>query len=93
MPNISESSDVISINSTLSKIFQKSINEAYPNVSNPPVIVTTSNNVKFGDYQCNSAMPLARQLSSGKDRPFLYFNLHNILRTYIHYTYDYYRRC
>ncbi|XP_012229358.2 arginine--tRNA ligase, cytoplasmic isoform X1 [Linepithema humile] len=65
MPNISESNDVISINNTLCKIFQKAINEAYPNVSNPPVIVTTSNNPKFGDYQCNSAMPLARQLSSG----------------------------
>ncbi|XP_014470943.1 PREDICTED: arginine--tRNA ligase, cytoplasmic [Dinoponera quadriceps] len=56
--------DVISINNTLCDIFRKAINLAYPNVSDPPVIITTSNNPKFGDYQCNSAMPLAQQLSS-----------------------------
>jgi len=82
MSNISESSDVISINNTLSKIFQKAINEAYPNVSNPPVIITTSSNAKYGDYQCNSAMPLAQQLSSGKGQSFLNFNLHNIMYIY-----------
>lgn len=56
--------DVISINDTLCEIFRKAINAAYPDVPDPPVIVTTSNNPKFGDYQCNSAMPLAQQLSS-----------------------------
>ncbi|XP_072745001.1 arginine--tRNA ligase, cytoplasmic [Anoplolepis gracilipes] len=54
----------ISINNTLYEIFQRAITAAYPDILNPPVIVTTSNNPKFGDYQCNSAMPLAQQLSS-----------------------------
>lgn len=83
MSNISESNDVISINNTLFKLFQKAINEAYPNVADPPVVVTTSNNPKFGDYQCNSAMPLARLLSSGNDQSFLYFDMCNIMHIYI----------
>lgn len=65
MSDISESSNVISVNNILCQIFEKAIKEAYPNVSDPPIIVTTSNNPKFGDYQCNSAMPLAQRLSSG----------------------------
>lgn len=65
---VSQSNNVISINNTLCDMFQKAINLAYPEVADPPVIVTTSSNAKFGDYQCNSAMPLAQQLSSsGKD--------------------------
>lgn len=63
MSNTSQS-NIISINNTLCEIFRKAITAAYPNVLNPPVIVTNSNNPKFGDYQCNSAMPLAQQLSS-----------------------------
>ncbi|KAL6264731.1 hypothetical protein P5V15_004829 [Pogonomyrmex californicus] len=58
------SPDVISINDTLSELFRKAINTAYPNITDPPVVVTVSSNPKFGDYQCNSAMPLAHQLSN-----------------------------
>lgn len=66
MSNTSQS-NVISINNTLCEIFRKAITAAYPDVLNPPIIVTISSNSKFGDYQCNSAMPLAQQLnSSGK---------------------------
>ncbi|XP_011151941.2 arginine--tRNA ligase, cytoplasmic [Harpegnathos saltator] len=61
---VSQDSDVISINNTLCDIFREAIHLAYPDISDPPVIVTTSNNLKFGDYQCNSAMPLAQHLSS-----------------------------
>lgn len=54
----------ISIRENLYTIFHKAISAAYPDIVDPPVIVTTSSNPKFGDYQCNSAMPLAQQLSS-----------------------------
>ncbi|XP_070161394.1 arginine--tRNA ligase, cytoplasmic [Polyergus mexicanus] len=63
MSNTSQN-NVISINNTLREIFRKAIIAAYPDVLNPPIIVTISSNSKFGDYQCNSAMPLAQQLSS-----------------------------
>lgn len=53
-----------SIYDTLFDLFEKAISAVYPNISNPPVIITSSNNPKFGDYQCNSAMPLSKQLSS-----------------------------
>jgi len=56
--------DTISIKDNLSVVFHKAISAAYPDILDPPVIVTTSTNPKFGDYQCNSAMPLAQQLSS-----------------------------
>jgi len=64
---LSGTADTISIKDNLCTVFHKAISAAYPDVVDPPVIVTTSSNLKFGDYQCNSAMPLARQLSnSGK---------------------------
>ncbi|XP_071570039.1 arginine--tRNA ligase, cytoplasmic isoform X2 [Temnothorax nylanderi] len=56
--------DTISIKDNLCAVFHKAISAAYPDIVDPPVIVTTSSNPKFGDYQCNSAMPLAQQLSS-----------------------------
>ncbi|XP_011877440.1 PREDICTED: arginine--tRNA ligase, cytoplasmic [Vollenhovia emeryi] len=54
----------ISIRDHLCTVFCKAISAAYPHIVDPPVIVTTGSNPKFGDYQCNSAMPLAQQLSS-----------------------------
>ncbi|KAG5343461.1 SYRC protein, partial [Acromyrmex charruanus] len=59
-----ETADTISIKDNVSAVFHKAISAAYPDILDPPVIVTTSTNPKFGDYQCNSAMPLAQQLSS-----------------------------
>ncbi|XP_029673443.1 arginine--tRNA ligase, cytoplasmic [Formica exsecta] len=67
MSNTSQS-NVISINNTLCEIFRKAITAAYPDVLNPPIIVTVSSNSKFGDYQCNSAMPLAQQLNSSGNK-------------------------
>lgn len=65
-----ETADTFSIRDHLCTVFHKAISAAYPDVVDPPVIVTTSSNPKFGDYQCNSAMPLAQQLSSsGKNDP------------------------
>ncbi|XP_039304484.1 probable arginine--tRNA ligase, cytoplasmic isoform X3 [Solenopsis invicta] len=55
--------ETLSIRDQLCSIFHKAISTTYPDITDPPVIVTTSSNPKFGDYQCNSAMPLAQLLS------------------------------
>ncbi|XP_033317975.1 arginine--tRNA ligase, cytoplasmic [Bombus bifarius] len=60
--------NVISIYDTLSNLFKEAISVAYPDVCDPPVIITSSNNPKFGDYQCNSAMPLSKQLNNNEIR-------------------------
>ncbi|XP_017875800.1 arginine--tRNA ligase, cytoplasmic [Ceratina calcarata] len=56
--------NVISIYDTLQNLFTKAILTVYPDVCDPPIIITSITNPKFGDYQCNSAMPLCKQLSS-----------------------------
>lgn len=61
---LSEAADTISIRNNICTVFHKAIVAAYPDIMDPPIIVTTSSNPKFGDYQCNSAMPLAQQLSN-----------------------------
>ncbi|EZA54370.1 putative arginyl-tRNA synthetase, cytoplasmic [Ooceraea biroi] len=53
----------ICIHSVLCELFTDAIKAAFPEVINAPVIVTSTTNVKFGDYQCNSAMPLAQHLN------------------------------
>lgn len=57
-------SHTTSINDQLIESLFKGITKAYPDVVDPPVIITLSNNSKFGDYQCNSAMPLSKLLAS-----------------------------
>lgn len=44
----------------LNDIFATAIHSAYPTIQNPSVALTMAQNPKFGDYQCNSAMPLAK---------------------------------
>ncbi|XP_013793092.2 arginine--tRNA ligase, cytoplasmic-like [Limulus polyphemus] len=41
-------------------IFRQAVKEAFPEIEDPPVPVLPSNQEKFGDYQCNSAMPIAQ---------------------------------
>ncbi|XP_026495942.1 arginine--tRNA ligase, cytoplasmic [Vanessa tameamea] len=49
----------------LKNVFESAIVSAYPSLENPPVVITLSgNNPKFGDYQCNSAMPISQILKS-----------------------------
>ncbi|CAK9796524.1 Arginine--tRNA ligase, cytoplasmic [Anthophora plagiata] len=62
--NETTENNVISIYETLYNIFQRAISAMYPDICDPPIIVTISSNQNFGDYQCNSAMPLCQQLSS-----------------------------
>lgn len=59
-----ETCNTVSIYDTLFDLFERAISAAYPDVPDPPVIITSSSNPKFGDYQCNSAMSLTKQLSS-----------------------------
>ncbi|VVD03982.1 unnamed protein product [Leptidea sinapis] len=49
----------------LKKVFSVAVSLAYPDLIEPPVVLTQSgNNIKFGDYQCNSAMAIAQLLKT-----------------------------
>ncbi|CAH1159619.1 unnamed protein product [Phaedon cochleariae] len=49
-----------SINDILTDIFSTAISRAFPDLTDPPIVIALSgSNPKFGDYQCNSAMPLS----------------------------------
>lgn len=48
-----------SIQEKLYELFQLAITEAISDITDPPIVITLVNNPKFGDYQCNSAMPIA----------------------------------
>ncbi|XP_036607933.1 arginine--tRNA ligase, cytoplasmic isoform X1 [Trichosurus vulpecula] len=58
---------MININSRLQELFAYAIKTAYPDLENPPLIVTPSQQPKFGDYQCNSAMGLTKMLLKTKE--------------------------
>ena len=58
MPNIHE---------TMQDIFGDAIHAAYPDLVDPVVAVTTSQQQRFGDYQCNSAMGIS-QVSLSRSR-------------------------
>lgn len=53
---------LISVMDYLKEKFKKAILKAYPNLPDVPVVITVSNNSKFNDYQCNSAMPVSKTL-------------------------------
>lgn len=53
---------MINIISGLQEVFGCAIKAAYPDLENPPLIVTPSQQPKFGDYQCNSAMGISQML-------------------------------
>ncbi|KAF2895360.1 hypothetical protein ILUMI_10814 [Ignelater luminosus] len=54
------SSSMECIQEVLYNLFSQAINAAFPDLPDPPVIIALAgNNPKFGDYQCNSAMPIA----------------------------------
>ncbi|XP_077519187.1 arginine--tRNA ligase-like protein isoform X2 [Amblyomma americanum] len=55
---------------TLVKLFVHAVGTAFPDVEDPLVPVLPSSNEKFGDYQCNAAMPLSQALKkAGKPMP------------------------
>lgn len=60
-----EITGMISIIDHLTQLFSSAIASAYPNLTNPPTVIAVSGKgVKFGDYQCNSALPIAGLLKS-----------------------------
>lgn len=64
---------LISISEELNNIFEKAINSAFPEIPDPPIVITPAGNPKFGDYQCNSVMPL-RKILEEQGKNFLYFH-------------------
>ncbi|KRT79187.1 hypothetical protein AMK59_6519, partial [Oryctes borbonicus] len=54
-----EAAGMESIQDNLYEIFQQAITNAILDITDPPVVITLANNIKFGDYQCNSAMPIS----------------------------------
>lgn len=55
---------MININNRLQDIFEMAIKSAYPELENPPLLVTPSQQPRFGDYQCNSAMSITQVINS-----------------------------
>ncbi|XP_041982415.1 arginine--tRNA ligase, cytoplasmic [Aricia agestis] len=63
--DIKSINDSICIVDELKNIFSIAVSSAYPDLEDPPVVITLSgNNPKFGDYQCNSAMPICNLLKA-----------------------------
>ncbi|XP_036983782.2 arginine--tRNA ligase, cytoplasmic isoform X1 [Artibeus jamaicensis] len=60
--------NMININSHLQEIFGCAIRAAYPDLASPPLMVTPSQQPKFGDYQCNSAMGISQMLKTKEQR-------------------------
>ncbi|XP_032108593.1 arginine--tRNA ligase, cytoplasmic [Sapajus apella] len=60
--------NMININSRLQEVFGHAIKAAYPDLENPPLIVTPSQQPKFGDYQCNSAMGISQMLKTKEQK-------------------------
>ncbi|EDO40755.1 predicted protein [Nematostella vectensis] len=48
----------------LNELFKQAIRVAFPAVTDPPILVQSTQNDKFGDYQCNSAMGLSQILKN-----------------------------
>lgn len=56
--------EMISITEHLNELFSNAIKSAYPDLKDAPVIIAPITNAKFGDYACNSAMPIAQLLKA-----------------------------
>ncbi|EFA01911.1 arginine--tRNA ligase, cytoplasmic [Tribolium castaneum] len=54
-----DSTRMQNIQEILDEIFGAAISSACPDITDAPVVITLSNNAKFGDYQCNSAMQIS----------------------------------
>ncbi|XP_066593262.1 arginine--tRNA ligase, cytoplasmic isoform X2 [Prorops nasuta] len=46
----------------ITEALSKAIKAAYPMLEDPPVLISIASNPKYGDYQCTSSMPIAKQL-------------------------------
>lgn len=57
---------MVSISDHLLDVFTNAIAKAFPRLAGTPAIISAvnANAAKFGDYQCNSAMPLSKTLKT-----------------------------
>lgn len=53
----------------LTNSFIRAVSKAYPEVPSSVVTLTPTSNPKFGDYQCNAAMPICQQLKAAGNFP------------------------
>lgn len=63
--NKSDSEEIVStgcIQDELKHSFTAAIAAAFPDLTDLPTIITLGKSSKFGDYQCNSAHPIANIL-------------------------------
>lgn len=77
-PVIDEKS-LYSIQNALTTIFKEAIGKAFPELTQAPVIIAPSSHAKFGDYQCNSAMPIMQMLKAQGDAIFNFLNVMNVI--------------
>ncbi len=54
----------ISPREILTRLFIKAVASAYPDAPSSVVTLVPTANAKFGDYQCNAAMPICQTLKS-----------------------------
>lgn len=59
------------IQEILSKVFAQAISLAFPDLPDVPIVITTSSSPKFGDYQCNSAMPISNMYKQQGNKAFV----------------------
>lgn len=55
---------MFSLQEKLTEIFSQAISDTFPDIPEVPTIITVSSNPKFGDYQCNSVMPIMQILKA-----------------------------
>lgn len=65
---VMDSKAMVNINQQLQQLFGGAIAASYPELENPPLAVTPSQQAKFGDYQCNSAMAMSQMLKAKGDK-------------------------
>uniref|UniRef100_A0A8C6WLW3 Arginine--tRNA ligase, cytoplasmic n=1 Tax=Neogobius melanostomus TaxID=47308 RepID=A0A8C6WLW3_9GOBI len=61
---VQDSKAMLNINQRLQQVFGGAITASYPELEDPPLAVTPSQQAKFADYQCNSAMSMAQMLKA-----------------------------
>ncbi|KAK3288796.1 hypothetical protein CYMTET_3733, partial [Cymbomonas tetramitiformis] len=68
-PEASSVSSRNAVRTEVAKLFAKAIEQVFPGQELAPII-SPCNNPKFGDYQCNNAMPLFATFKGKEDAPF-----------------------
>lgn len=56
--------EMFSVQERLTEIFSQAISDTFPDVPDLPTVITVASNSQFGDYQCNSVMPILQALKA-----------------------------